>query len=393
MILTRKSKALLALTLVFCLAVCLVPVTAQAAEGIDTDRGGVITLDMPDTYRGKLIEANAATGVKVYQISTVSATGAYSPLEAYATEEITGELANLNLNSNLSALTAAVTAIIDEANANVPEGGEPAIKPTISGTYALVPGVVDAEGNPVSNQIRIPDGQLGLYLLVFDDLLVGTEYFKFSSLLLSVPSLGTDDEAANGRQPAPTPEPGAETTPEPTVHLDWQYDFTVFMKPTVTPATGKVRIVKNLTSFNATAGTASFVFRVTVVDEQGNVVRKPNGAPLYSDVVSLKMNAAGEGEIILDDLPYGYYLQVEEIDAGGYTYVGIDPATGRVAISLGDDNVLTVTVTNNGFSTIPGNSVVNHYEHIEVEQQDGSKRNSWDYEQQPDSSAKGGLEE
>ena len=71
---------------------------------------------------------------------------------------------------------------------------------------------------------------------------------------------------------------------------------------------GDLEIVKDLTEYNASLKDALFVFQV-----EGT----RNGEKVYSDVVSIKFNQAGEKSVLVKHLPAGTKVTVKEVYAGG----------------------------------------------------------------------------
>ena len=79
----------------------------------------------------------------------------------------------------------------------------------------------------------------------------------------------------------------------------WVYDVTTGMKPQQTQRYGDLEIVKDLTEYNASLKDALFVFQVEGTRHNKQV---------YSDVVSIKFNQAGEKSVLVKHLPAGTKL-------------------------------------------------------------------------------------
>ncbi len=151
----------------------------------------------------------------------------------------------------------------------------------------------------------------------------------------------------------------------------WVYDVTTGMKPQQTQRYGDLEIVKDLTEYNASLKDALFVFQVegTRNDEQ-----------VYSDVVSIKFNQAGEKSVLVKHLPAGTKVTVKEVYAGGsYSNTSGDTQEAVIAAEGSTDNPASVSFTNtyNG-KLIPGTGIVNHFE---------NKDGEWSWEQQTDEPA------
>lgn len=148
----------------------------------------------------------------------------------------------------------------------------------------------------------------------------------------------------------------------------WVYDVTTGMKPQQTLRYGDLEIVKDLTEYNASLKDALFVFQV-----EGT----RHGEKVYSDVVSIKFNQAGEKSVLVKDLPAGTVVTVKEVYAGGsYSNTSGDTQETVIVAEGVTDHPASVSFTNtyNG-KLIPGTGIVNH---IEIE------NGNWDWKQWSD---------
>lgn len=151
----------------------------------------------------------------------------------------------------------------------------------------------------------------------------------------------------------------------------WVYDVTTGMKPQQTQRYGDLEIVKDLTEYNASLKDALFVFQV-----EGT----RNGEQVYSDVVSIKFNQAGEKSVLVKHLPAGTKVTVKEVYAGGsYSNTSGDTQETVIVADGVTDHPASVSFTNtyNG-KLIPGTGIVNHFE---------NKDGEWSWEQQTDEPA------
>ena len=140
------------------------------------------------------------------------------------------------------------------------------------------------------------------------------------------------------------------------------------MKPQQTQRYGDLEIVKDLTEYNASLKDALFVFQV-----EGT----RHGEKVYSDVVSIKFNQAGEKSVLVKHLPAGTQVTVKEVYAGGsYTNTSGDTQETVIDAEGVTDHPASVSFTNtyNG-KLIPGTGIVNH---IEIE------NGNWDWKQWSD---------
>ena len=147
--------------------------------------------------------------------------------------------------------------------------------------------------------------------------------------------------------------------------------MTTGMKPQQTQRYGDLEIFKDLTEYNASLKDALFVFQV-----EGT----RNGEKVYSDVVSIKFNQAGEKSVLVKHLPAGTKVTVKEVYAGGsYSNTSGDKQETVIDAEGVTDHPASVSFTNtyNG-KLIPGTGIVNHFE---------NKDGEWSWEQQTDEPA------
>lgn len=149
--------------------------------------------------------------------------------------------------------------------------------------------------------------------------------------------------------------------------------MTAGMKPQQTPRYGSLVIRKTLTSYNATLGSATFIFQVEGVKDQETVL---------SDVVSLVFDGTGTKSLEISGIPAGTEVTVTEV-YGSANYDPVSPETGRVTILADGEEGSPVTIEfvneYNG-KLNPGSGIVNHFEY------DGGV---WNWQRQADNS--GGI--
>ena len=152
----------------------------------------------------------------------------------------------------------------------------------------------------VSNGKREITGlEPGLYLIVPEETVTTQEAsYTMQPLIISLP---------NG---------------SPTEEGYWQYDVEVFLKATVDES-GSARIVKTLNSCNVSLGGADAVFRIT---------GRLDGSIVYRNVISLHFGNPGTQEYVIDNLPKGTVLTVEEVYSGG----AYRPANGDSTLKTSD---------------------------------------------------------
>ena len=209
--------------------------------------------------------------------------------------------------------------------------------------------VTKPEGAAESTGV-INDLETGMYLVQAETVQTSEYTYDFTPYLVSLPNNYYSKEK-----------------PDDT----WVYDVTTGMKPQQTQRYGDLEIVKDLTEYNASLKDALFVFQV-----EGT----RNGKQVYSDVVSIKFNQAGEKSVLVKHLPAGTKVTVKEVYAGGsYSNTSGDKQETVIDAEGITDNPASVSFTNtyNG-KLIPGTGIVNHFE---------NKDGEWSWEQQTDEPA------
>ena len=196
----------------------------------------------------------------------------------------------------------------------------------------------------------INDLETGMYLVQAETVQTSEYTYDFTPYLVSLPNNYYSKE-----------------NPDDT----WVYDVTTGMKPQQTQRYGDLEIFKDLTEYNASLKDALFVFQV-----EGT----RNGEKVYSDVVSIKFNQAGEKSVLVKHLPAGTKVTVKEVYAGGsYSNTSGDKQETVIDAEGVTDHPASVSFTNtyNG-KLIPGTGIVNHFE---------NKDGEWSWEQQTDEPA------
>lgn len=207
--------------------------------------------------------------------------------------------------------------------------------------------VTKPEGAAESTGV-IRDLETGMYLVQAETVQTSEYTYDFTPYLVSLPNNYYSKENPDDR---------------------WVYDVTTGMKPQQTQRYGDLEIVKDLTEYNASLKDALFVFQV-----EGT----RHGEQVYSDVVSIKFNQAGEKSVLVKHLPAE--VTVKEVYAGGsYSNTSGDTQETVIVAEGVTGNPASVSFTNtyNG-KLIPGTGIVNHFE---------KKNGEWDWEQQTDEPA------
>lgn len=132
----------------------------------------------------------------------------------------------------------------------------------------------------------------------------------------------------------------------------WMYAMDVTLKPTE-KRFGSLEIVKELMSYEK-GSEAVFVFQIDAV---------LNGENVYSNVVSITFDSAGEKSVIVDRIPAGAQVTVTEIYSGA-GYKAVSSVTVTPADTISVKNILKVSFTNDYAGTPGGGgAVTNHFEY------------------------------
>lgn len=303
--------------------------SVYGALGVETDRKCSLTFTLDDTEFDEL--RSLEIPVDVYKVADITEEAVYD------TTNYT-DFADLGLEKVSSTTTAEEWAQMAEKAMETVEnkGIEPTEKVKVT----------KPEGETKSTGV-ITDLETGMYLVQAETVQSSEYTYDFTPYLVSLPNNYYSKENQDDA---------------------WVYDVTTGMKPQQTQRYGDLEIVKDLTEYNASLKDALFVFQVegTRNDEQ-----------VYSDVVSIKFNQAGEKSVLVKDLPAGTKVTVKEVYAGGsYSNTSGDTQETVIVAEGSTDNPASVSFTNtyNG-KLIPGTGIVNH---IEIE------NGKWDWKQWSD---------
>lgn len=319
----KKGAAVLAAVLMFAAAGFS---SVYGAQGIEIGRNCSLSFELNGEYE----ELNhMEIPVKLYQVAKITPAGEYEPLAGYESLE----LGTVDENTTADAWER----FAQEASELTSQlGAEPEAELTIA---------PDEEGVPSA---RAENLSTGMYLVEAENVQTAEYTYAFTPYLVSLPShyfytTGQDE---------------------------WVYDVTAGMKPQQNPRYGSLVIRKTLTSYNATLGSATFIFQVEGVKDQETVL---------SDVVSLVFDGTGTKSLEISGIPAGTEVTVTEV-YGSANYDPVSPETERVTILADGEEGSPVTVEfvneYNG-KLNPGSGIVNHFEY------DGGV---WNWQRQADNS-------
>ena len=306
--------------------------SVYGALGVETDRKCSLTFTLDGTEFDEL--RSLEIPVDVYKVADITEEAVYD------TTNYT-DFADLGLEKVSSTTTAEEWAqMAEKAMETVEDKG---IAPTADVKVTKPAGATESTG--VINNL-----ETGMYLVQAETVQTSEYTYDFTPYLVSLPNNYYSKE-----------------NPDDT----WVYDVTTGMKPQQTQRYGDLEIAKDLTEYNASLKDALFVFQV-----EGT----RHGEKVYSDVVSIKFNQAGEKSVLVKHLPAGTKVTVKEVYAGGsYSNTSGDTQETVIVAEGVTDNPASVSFTNtyNG-KLIPGTGIVNHFE---------NKDGEWSWEQQTDEPA------
>lgn len=284
----------------------------NAANGIDVDEDCSIHFELSGDLDKEFSELkDLEVPVKLYKVADVTVSGIYNSLEEYK---------GLDLEKVDSDTTAARwEEMAQEAQETVTEAKK---EPTAE--------VVLENGKGVAENLKT-----GMYLVAAEEVLSTGYAYQFTPFLISLPN---NYYATSGND-------------------DWVYDVTTSLKPEKESRLGSLIIDKTLDSFNATLGSATFVFQIEA---------ELDGENVYSDVVSMVFDAAGTKSLTVSGIPAGAQVTVTEVYSGA-NYELTTAASQNVTIVADSDeapeaNAVHAAFTNTYNDGMNGNaSVVNHF--------------------------------
>lgn len=284
----------------------------NAANGIDVDEDCSIHFELSGDLDKEFSELkDLEVPVKLYKVADVTVSGIYNSLEEYK---------GLDLEKVDSDTTAARwEEMAQKAQEIVTETKK---EPTAE--------VVLENGKGVAENLKT-----GMYLVAAEEILSTGYAYQFTPFLISLPN---NYYATSGND-------------------DWVYDVTTSLKPEKESRLGSLIIDKTLDSFNATLGSATFVFQIEA---------ELDGENVYSDVVSMVFDAAGTKSLTVSGIPAGAQVTVTEVYSGA-NYELTTAASQNVTIVADSDeapeaNAVHAVFTNTYNGGMNGNaSVVNHF--------------------------------
>ena len=278
--LIKKSWGIcLAICMTLTAVLCVYP-RALAAQRVDTEKTGTLTLALGTEDSDQMAQDMARIGeplrIHAWKLADMTEGGTYEFREAF--RELAMEDSDWKMLSELA------FQLVYEPEENGAAPGEPKIAPTFTASVEVT------EDGKLTAAEEFSGMELGLYLVAVDPAKSPRYEYSFTPMVVSLP--WSEYQYVGGD-----------------ASDDWQYDRDVTLKPARIPRYGDVRILKTLTSYNASQGDVTFVFDVTAQDpETGEIV--------YSNVVSATFSGVGTQEILLEHLPAQALVTVTEVYSG-----------------------------------------------------------------------------
>lgn len=315
-----KSGRICAVALaVLCIGMVSPQMEAWARIPVDTGKTCTITVELEDAQKEQypdLLEAQIS--VELYRIATIDAYAEYTALDGFE---------GVDLGSVSSGTAEEWAAVAEQAShvLGIPYGDEEETAGSVTAKPAQTLTMTNGSGS-------VSGLQTGLYLVYAKKVETAEHAYTFLPYLVSAPNLSQST--------------GAD---------EWLYDITVGLKPEQADLYGQVTIEKNLNSYNASLGDATFIFQVDARRGEDLV---------YSNVCSLNFTEPGKMSAVAKNIPLNTTVTIEEIYRGA-SYELTEGQAGKYEITLpGTDQSAEATVSfTNDYSG--GNrsqsSVVNHF--------------------------------
>ena len=328
-----KKGSALVVALAMVLSAIVIP-KAYAALAVDTTKTDCsIELNVEKNIGTFTELSKLPVEVKLYRVAAISASGKYTVEDAFEGLDLS-DISDKTLAAQWEEKAATAVALIDDETA-------------VAATVTLVNGTGTATGLAT-----------GMYLVVPQEIESADYAYTFKPYLISLPNNYYSEE-----------------NPDDT----WVYNLVgenaVGLKPAYEDRYGDLVIEKDLKSFNATVGGATFVFQVEAVkDYKLGLEGEAELKTVYSDVVALTFDAAGKQSLTIEKIPAGAVVTVTEIYSGGsYKVTGSDEFETVIVADEVYDQVVeeteeeietaTVTFVNDYDGSLNGGTgVVNHFE-------------------------------
>ena len=303
----RRIKQAGAFVLVLVLVLGTFALSGMAALAVDTERKCSVQVNVPEDQFAELGELDV--DINLYQVADMNENGTFTVVSGF--EALAG----------VEEITSATTAAEWEAFAVL-------AKETVD-AGAVVP---TATGTTSNGSYTFEGLNVGLYLVDAQTALSPTSEYTFNPVIVSVPNnyfytTGNDE---------------------------WTYELTgdnaVTLKPEQADRYGDLEIEKTLDTYNDSVGGATFVFQVEAVKD---------GESVYSDVVAISFDGAGQKSLTIEGIPAGAEVTVTEVYSGA-SYTATSDSTQTVEI-VADEMVGTAFSNTYDEGLNSGDGLVNHF--------------------------------
>lgn len=279
----------------------------QAAISIETDRDCSLAFEVDGEFEEL---EKLSIPVLLYQVADVKEDGTYEEHKGYEALDLVS-ISDKTTAEEWEEKAAKAVELTEELQA------EADAKTTIENGKGIAQGL-----------------KTGMYLVCAQEVKSPTYEYAFTPYLVSLPNnyyASSGDDA-------------------------WVYDVTIGLKPEQTDRFGNLIIDKTLTSYNATFGGASFVFKVEA---------EKDGESVYSDVVSLVFDGTGTKSALIEHIPAGATVTVTEIYSGSsYTATTATEQTTVIIAEDEDGSPVHVAFENEYDHHLNGgSSIVNKFEY------------------------------
>jgi hypothetical protein len=321
----RKKKCISVLVLavaVFAMAFT----SAYGASGIELKHAASVTLGVGTESFTELADSMTKITVSLYKVADVKVSGAYTVTGAFADNaKLKSEIESVSSttsSTDWSTYAAEAKTVVDGMTSADKEN---ATKVTITG------------GSTKKQEIGV-----GLYLALVDP--VDTETYEYTALpfLIAVP--------------------GNNYYSDPDAGDDWIYDVEANIKFEYADLLGNLTIDKTLNTYNASLGTATFVYEVEATKNY-RAVGGEQEEVVYNNVVAIDFTDAGSKGTIITGIPAGAEVTVKEVYSGAsYSVERSDSATATIKA----DDEVEVSFTNDyNDSLLYQDTVVNSFSNNE----------------------------
>lgn len=331
-VMKKRSAVVLTLALTLVLS-SLSLAKVYGAKAIELDAKASITVGLAESNTYEELKANDIK-VTFYQVATVNESGEY---EGKVDTFDAGIISDQTTASEWSTMA---TEIAEDSK--------------LSECYRVEATIQDGTDTTAS----LETGKLGMYLMVVDPVETDEYTYEFSPALIAVPGNNYYSYDANGNAVVADEANDA-----------WQYDVSAVLKPEYKDLYGNLVINKTVDTFNTSLNGTSFVYKVTAYKDYSAVDATLNGGNadgklVYSNVVTIDFSEAGTQQAVIEHIPAGAKVTVEEVYTGAtYKATSSTTATTQIVKDGNNDGVASVAFTNTYDDTLTGNgtAVVNRF--------------------------------